>query len=434
VLADFKSRVLGSKKISVWGLGYLGYTTLLTLQKNGFTATVYDFNQSRLDDLKIAAYPGVEQINGWTKEGKIPQLDLNYIEISKNRDALFDNNIHIISLPNIGGDKYTLLANYFVENSSRLKTSLVIFQSAGIPTDIDEYFHQVLLANDVDIDIATVFRSDWTIEEFYAKKNQRVVSASNNGALEKVNLFLSWLNLKTVPLRTIKEAEVYENARNALNYTVVGFFNQLSIAYPDIDLNSLSKQILTEINPGDMSLGVNSVDYKSEQSINNLLAAASGDYLSIIKEANSTNISFIFYYIDLLKSKEIDSVTILGISSFNNLKDLRFSPSLLLAEYLHKEGVKVYLHDDDLTTGELSVLMPYCEFIDINEKSIVSDVAIIMSFSRGYKFFTQETIDKIGLSKIRYVIDNTGYFSSYKYSCNTIYHHLCDGNLTNIVK
>ena len=75
MLADFKSRVLGSKKISVWGLGYLGYTTLLTLQKNGFTATVYDFNQSRLDDLKIAAYPGVEQINGWTKEGKIPQLD-----------------------------------------------------------------------------------------------------------------------------------------------------------------------------------------------------------------------------------------------------------------------------------------------------------------------------------------------------------------------
>ena len=33
---NFKNKALRQKTISVWGLGYLGYTTILLLQKNGF--------------------------------------------------------------------------------------------------------------------------------------------------------------------------------------------------------------------------------------------------------------------------------------------------------------------------------------------------------------------------------------------------------------
>lgn len=72
----FKELLLNTKRVSVWGVGYLGYTTILRLQENGFCSVVYDFNEDRLDDLKNNLYPEKEQINSWSKRGKIPAINL----------------------------------------------------------------------------------------------------------------------------------------------------------------------------------------------------------------------------------------------------------------------------------------------------------------------------------------------------------------------
>jgi len=115
------------------------------------------------------------------------------------------------------------------------------------------------------------------------------------------------------------------------------------------------------------------------------------------------------------------------------MKDLRFSPSVMLAEYLHKEDIKVYVHDDSFSSDEILDILPYCEFIDIYTKSINTDVAIMMSLSKDYKFFTQKNIDEIGLSKVRYILDNTDFFKNFKYSSSTLYHRLCDENLEKVI-
>ena len=33
---DFRHRLLSTRRVSVWGIGYLGYTSLLRLQSKGF--------------------------------------------------------------------------------------------------------------------------------------------------------------------------------------------------------------------------------------------------------------------------------------------------------------------------------------------------------------------------------------------------------------
>ena len=242
------------------------------------------------------------------------------------------------------------------------------------------------------------------------------------------------MSLDIVELSNIENAEVYENTKQSLNYTIVAFFNQLSLAYPHIDINTIAKNLINDISSSHFSLGVNSVDFKSEQSINNLLSGASGDKLSILKEANRTNLSFLFFYIDILKSKNINSITILGLSSSDNLKDLRFSPSIILAEYLHQEHIPVYIHDDNISKKELVNVLPQAKFADIYSCPIKSDVVFIMSLSSKYKYFTQNTVSEIGLIDVRYILDNTGYFKGYQYSPSTHYHHLCDGKLIDILE
>jgi len=430
---NFKTAIMNSKKVSIWGVGYLGYTTLLTLQKFGFNATVFDFKHIRLRELSDGIYPNKEQINSWTKYGKMPEVDLGAIEIADEPELLFENNIHIISFPNTYDTNYSNLTNYFINNRGKLNESLVIFQSAGTPNDIELNYSDVLSENGAAIDIATIFRNDWTIEEYRNKSNKRVVSVNNSCALKKVNLFLELLDMQTVCLGSIKEAEVYENAKIALNYTISAFFNQLSLSYPDLNVNNISQNILSELDEKSISLGVNSVEYKTEQSVDSLFASTAYDHLSILKEANSTNISFLYYYTDLLKDKNINSVSILGLSSHSNLKDLRFSPSIILAEHLNSEGIKIYIHDDNITEDELMDVLPFSKFIDISRQPIKSEVTIIMNLCSSYKFFTQKKIEEIALNKVKYILDNTGFFKNYSYDNNSTYHHLCDGHLIDIL-
>lgn len=432
-MSSFHEVLLETKKVSVWGIGYLGYTTILRLQKNGFYSTIYDFTESRLDELQSKTYPNKEQLNSWSKNGKVPDLDVEKLHIVKDNKLLFENIVHIVSFPNTDDVDYMALAKLFIENREKLDNSLILFQSAGIPKTIENNFCKLLEENSLNVDIATIFRSDWTIEDFFNRDDKRIVAGNNGESIEKTQTFLKLLDLKSIRLNSIEESEVYENTKSALNYTIVAFFNQLSLAYPHVNINELSQNLLTDIHLNSVSLGVSSVDYKSEQSIENILRSSSGDFLSILKEANSTNISFLFYYVNLLKNKSVKSVTILGLSSYNSMKDLRFSPSVMLAEYLHKENIRVYIHDDNFKQEEVLEVLPYCEYIDINFKTIESDVVIAMSLSNEYKFLTQDKIDEIGLSKAKYILDNTGFFKSFKYSDTTLYHQLCDGNLIKVM-
>lgn len=431
---NFKNLILETKKVSVWGIGYLGYTTILRLQDNGFYSTLYDFNTKRLEKLIKGTYPAKEQLNSWSKNGKIPSINLKNIEVVKDNTLLFNNRIHIISFPNIGNFDYLKLANIFIENKDKLEDSLIIFQSAGVPKSIEKEFCKTLKDNNIYIEVSTVFRNDWTIESFFNNdNNKRVISTNNKNSSNKIDIFLKLLGLNSIRLENIEESEIYENTKNALNYTIVAFFNQLSLSYPNININELSKRLLSDISFDNLSLGVSSVDYKSEQSIENILRGSSGNFLSILKEANNTNISFLFYYVNLLKNKNINSVTILGLSSYHNMKDLRFSPSVILAEYLNKENIKVYILDDNFTENEVMELLPYCEFKDINSQLIDSDVVFVMSLPNEYKFFTQTKIDEIGLSNVKYLLDNTGFFKNFVYNEYTVYHQLCDENLIKVI-
>jgi UDP-N-acetyl-D-mannosaminuronate dehydrogenase len=429
----FKENFLQTKKVSIWGIGYLGYTSLLKLQDFGIRACIYDFNEKRLDDLFDDNYPSNEQINSWSKNGRVPSLNLEYLQSCQDISKMFENNIHIISFPNINDVKYQKLAQIFIENKEKLNESLVVFQSASYPKQIENDFCNILKQETVEIDISTVFRSDWTIEDFYYKNNKRMVSGNSKKAYEKTKYFLSFLNIQSVFLKKLEESEVYENSKIALHYTILGFFNQLSLSYPHIDINELSTKLLSEITFSALKLGVSSVDFKSEQSIENLMRSSAGNYLSILNEANKTNIAYLFYYADLLKSKKVSTVTLFGLSSYNSLKDTKMSPSIILAEYLNKNGIHVTICDNSFTNQEIKQILPYCEYMDIKKDKVTSNATIIMNVNNDLRFLNQTLIEKIGLYDANFIIDNTGFLKQFEFSKKTIYHQFGDDNLIKVI-
>lgn len=432
-MTSFQKTLLETKNISIWGIGYLGYTTILEMQQSGFHTTIYDFSQERLELLEQNRYPESVQVNTWSKNGKIPSLKTKNIDISFEPDALFVNKVHFISFPNAQKDSYKQLAKIFIENKAKLEDSLVIFQSAETPKTIEKIFYKELLDNDIKIDIATHFRDDWIVEDFFNDSSKRVIGGNSKEAIEKIGFLLKLLQLESIPLSSIEEAEIYANTKIAFENTIVGFFNQLSLSFPHINVNNLAKRVLDDNGFKDISLGVSEVDYRSEQAIENILRSSTGDYLSILEKANHTNISFLYFYVNLLKSKGIQEVTILGLSSYSTMKDLRFSPSVLLAEYLQKEHIKVYVHDENISKDELGEVLDGCEFIDIATQKIQTDAIIVMSLCKEYKFLTQKDIDNLDISKAKYIIDNTSFFNNFEYSDETVYHSLGDENLIKVM-
>ena len=51
-MSTFKEQLLTLRRVSIWGLGYLGYTSLIMLQSKGISADVHDFNETRINGLK----------------------------------------------------------------------------------------------------------------------------------------------------------------------------------------------------------------------------------------------------------------------------------------------------------------------------------------------------------------------------------------------
>jgi len=432
----FKQKLLQTKRVSVWGIGYLGYTTVLKLQTEGFSADVYDFTTERLNGLADGSYPTKEQRNTWTKHTQIPKIDLDRASIIEEINLLFNNSVHIISSPLFNQDStdsLDKLLKMFIEHGSQMENALIVFQAAGVPRTIENQFINVVKKEGIETNIVSIFRSDWNIEDFLHSGKNRFIAGNSERAVAMGTTFTEVLHLNPIVLNSIVEAEVFENAKNSLEYTMTAFFNQLSLAYPDIDISTMSQKLLAQMCVDDVSMGVSSIDYQSEQAIEHLLEGARLDYLGVIKEARSSNLSLLLYYADLLKNSGIRSVTIFGLSSYNSLKDLRFSPSLMLSEYLLKIGIDVSIHDSNFTKKEILKNLSKCTVLELNDSKISTDAVIVMSMSEEYKYYTQEYLDEVGFTSSKIVIDNTDLFQDFKYNSETLYHRIGDGKLSRLI-
>jgi UDP-N-acetyl-D-mannosaminuronate dehydrogenase len=433
-MTSFKDRLLETKRVSVWGIGYLGYTMLLKLQSKGFYADVFDFSQDRIDELMAGAYPLSAQKLVWSSKGEMPSLDLACIQPVTSRDRMFRNHVHIVCFPGRSDtsnyNRFEELANLFQVNCKNTHEALVLFQSAEIPGDIHRFFIDKLTAKGIDCACATMFRTDWSLEEYFSVKGCQVISGNNSRAYEQTRWFLNILGIEHASLASIREAEIYECTRKTLEHTISSFVNQVVLAYPDMDVLGMVGLMLREACFDDIRPSIGLIGYKSASATHSLMEGSIyPDRLTMIRDANAANISTILNYAEIARRQGLDSVTIMGICEKGDLKDIRMSSSLILAEHLIGQGVKVYLHDPYFTPEEIKHLLPEAKYIDIANLRVQSSCVFLMTDHRSYRYLSQKDLDRLGISGADLVIDNSGIWQDYRFAPQTVYHIPGDGKL-----
>lgn len=437
---DFKQRILADKRVSVWSLGYLGYTTLLCLQSKGFCADVYDIiAPDRVKELLKGDHPVKDYNERWSSRGDIPPIDLTKIHSAVFIEKMFSNPVHIVTFPGVpeSGNKNWIqeLAGCFLKNTAKANDSLVIFQSAETPGSIQQYFIDILRSHDVHCHYAAAFRTDWSIEELFSQKRKQVIAGYDNRALEKVMYLFDLFEQDYDTLSSIVEAEIYENTRKSLQYTISAFVNQIGLSYPNIDIRKMSRILLNENLYEDIYLSIGAMDYKSAAAASHLLSGSRySALLTLLHDAQSANVYSILRYAELICERNIGQVTILGITDKGDLKDIRLSPSLILVASLVEADIEVSLHDPYFSEEEISVLAPKAVYVEDIETCRLGECIVLMTPHRMYRYLSQNDVDNSSLSSAALIIDNPGIWKHLRFSKDTLYHIPGDGKFEGLSK
>ncbi len=426
--------ILKNKTVSIWGFGYLGYFAILKVQELGFRTRVFDFESRRFDAFLKGDYPGPRQRMDWSRHHSIPDLNPDLLELYKEPEGLFETSaVHVISFPirdkgKAKGLNLEKLAQLFIKHVKG--EPLILFQSVGIPGQIEEQFCKPLQQADISCSVGVAFRSDWMWEEYQAQSSLQMIAGNNPQALEHTSMFLDLLKVSHQYLGSIKEAEVYENSRNAIAYTTTALINQLSLGYPDIDFQKIANGLAKDAPVNGFNLKIGAGGYRMPFSVDALMAGSEfPETMSILKEAEAVNFSTVLSYSEYLARHGYRSVMIWGVTNLENQKDLiAISPSLAMAENLNSRGLTVYLNDPQFSSEELKTLMPFCTPAKLEALPADVDALIVMSPHIQYKCLAQECLDEWLHPNIKLIVDNTGIFSYYRFQ-HAQYHQVGDGRI-----
>jgi len=429
------SLLLRDKTIGVWGMGYLAYTYMLQLQANDFRVRLFDLSEENLKHYRKGRYPIPEQRHIWSATGQMPSLDFSNIEVVSEPDQMFSDrvHVHIICLPSRyldGTYNANLLkvAEIFQRNSSQAHFPIVVFQSVSGPGSVQRDFEERLGEAKNRYLIGSAFRSDWSLEEFLSTRGEQIVAGTSEQASELIQELYRLMGKKTKTVGTLKEAEFLENASNALEFVVCAYLNELSRAYPGIDVSKLSPSIINGSRLSKCTPGLGTGGFRMPIAIDNLIRESPySDHLSFLNEGSDINLSSMMLYVDYIKRKGYSKVLLLGVKS---AQELILSPALVIAESLLKLGVGVGLHAPSHAPSKLVSMVPGSTYFEFpNDDFSRFDVVVLVSDFPAYRMVSQDFIEEKIQDKLSLVIDNCGLWSRFTFSSGTRYHRVGDGSL-----
>lgn len=432
----FKEDLLRDKTVSVWGAGYLGYTKLLRLQARGFQALVQDLTGTGFSaKIKRGAYPDAEQVHSWSQSGRVPSIDASRIRVAPAA-SLLASRVHFFAAPLADRRGRSLLDGFLKTLAARrrqVKDSLVVFLSVGAPGELERRFLAPARRLGLGCGVATAFRSDWTVEEYLRPGRKRVLAADGPESLRRARCLYSLLGMPHEELSSIKEAEIYENAKNGLQYLAGTFLNQLAFAYPSTDIRRMARLLPEDVELSESHLGIGSGGLKTSFAAKNLLEGSpAADHLSLLRDVQESDFASVLLYGELAKRRGCRSAVILGLSARGNQKSVELSPSVILAEHLHKMGVRVAVDDPFYDPPALKAILPFARHADVLRQGVRADALFVMADHSRYQYLSQADIERLGISRVPLVVDSAGLLRGLRFPAGTLYHAVGDGNLGRI--
>lgn len=428
-------------EIAVWGVGYLGYTTLLRCHRFGLATHVWAPEAQHLQAMSQGLYPGRELQIAWSEVGSVPPASLEQVSFAQTPEALLAKNlpVHVVALPNHGarsdtGDRvWETIAGHFYRHAPRDRKTLVLLVSAPVPGD-SQSFVSALADLGPHLRVVTAFRSDWVVEDYLYRPRPQALGGDSDD-LVRAQAFLNRIGTETFSIGSFHDAEVYQVLMSSFQCLASAFVSQFAFAYPENPGSRIASAVLANC---DLSRVRPAIGVGGKQMMTGLeflfRGSSYNDLLSILKEAQAFNLSSILSWADFLGRRGVGRVGILGITPQPDNRDLAYSPSLLLAEALMRRKMGVFVHDPHFTFDTVHQLLPgvrhlAVETMDRSPLFGPQDAMVLMTPHRFYSKFTQRDIDEKIAGRAGLVIDNTGAWRHLTFSRGTRYHFVGDGTL-----
>lgn len=432
-MQHFHTELIHKRTVAIWGAGYLGYTEALHMQAQGFSVILWDYFPGRLDELRNKRYPDANIKAAWSLARELPELDLTRVILTDNASIPLEAPVHLICIPAEDSQTYKRVGDLLHQELLPNADSLLLFLSATSPGFIESLFLHNGTSQKASCGIATAFRQDWYFEELLTDQNSRILGANDVRSLTMARMFFDMLHQSISPLPSIKAAEIMAHAQQLLQAMNDTFVNQLAFAFPDTDTRVMVEKLFERLTPRLRVPCFGNLDIRQVSALCHL-ASSSGaaDKLSLAQHVQRAGLSTLLAYGDLLLTHAVKHAAILGLSpQLAAQRDPRMSPSIILADYLHKNGMHITVHDPYYDEVSLHDLLPYATPWDL-KTPLHTDAVLIMRELPSCRALTQQKLEILGITNARMVLDNVGIFRFNTFPDSCLYHVPGDGTLSEL--
>ena len=410
----------GKKNLGIWGIGYIGYSSMANFAKNGVKCLGTDIVKDVVNNVNRGkiAIPNMEYWLGFDVQ---PLAAAGLMRATVNWHELISSNtgVHLICIPTEkGGDPYDDILIDVVKKLCVYKDldcenpPLIIVESTITPNKVDDLviplFEKEGLTVGKDILLGVAPRRDWFVSpEKSLKVLPRVVGGTTP---ETTNLMVEVLSIVCDTLLRAtdhRHAALVKSIENAYRHVEIALANQLTLAYPDINMTEVLTLVGTKWNIGTYHPSFGTGGYCIPLAPKYvLLGTKNPEYLSILKTALHSDMEMPTRVVESLKKRGITKVGVLGLAYKGDLKVDILSPTIRIVAGLKRSGISVKVHDPYYTDEEIRRIAE-TESFSFPEGLQEFEAVVIVADHMHYRFTPQNVVVS-NIGNCRLILDNTG--------------------------
>lgn len=373
-------------------------------------ATVKTINKGRIPVPNMEYWLGLD-VGPLVKSG-VMRATSNLKELLRD-----DVGVHMIAVPTEKGEKpwdgalrdVTEKIAAF-DTRRRSHPPLVIIESTITPNKTDELVIPTLERNGLrvgkDVLVGVAPRRDWFISPDKNLRNlPRVIGGTTKETTEMMMNVLSIVCDKLLPASDHRHAEMVKSIENAFRHVEITLANQLSLAYPNVNMTEVLRLVGSKWNIGTYHPSFGSGGYCIPLSSHYVLQGTKNpEYLSILKDAIATDSMLPELLALSMVKRKAENVGVLGLSYKGDLKVHILSPTLKIVRKLKEKGVHVKVHDPYYAKEEIRQIVG-TETFQFPSGLSEFDTILVVAGHRLYRATPEPKILDC-LKRCRLVIDN----------------------------
>jgi len=426
----------GEKFIGIWGVGYIGYSSMAYFASKGIKCLGMDVDTTKVNQINKGDLP-IQNIEYWLGFDTKPLVKAGLVQATTDLKELLSKDIpvHLICIPTekddvpYNGILIDVIAKLATFGEMKLDTPpLVIVESTLTPNTTEEIIVPTLekqgLKVGKDILVGVAPRRDWFISpEKSLKTLPRVVGGTTPETTALMKEVLEIVCDTVLPAKDHRHAELVKSIENAYRHVEITLANQLSLAYPHINMREVLELVGTKWNIGTYHPSFGTGGYCIPLSSQYVLSGTtSADKLSILNSAIQTDQNLPYMVAEVAVRKGAKKVGILGLAYKGDLKVHTLSPTLRIVSHLRRKGIEVKVHDPYYLPEEIEQICGAGTFRfpeDLGE----FDAVLVVADHRDYQAVPRGQI-LANLKKCKFILDNVGIWDDFNFGEVGIEYHV----------